>query len=89
MFTDFVAVPAIVALCYFIGYCVKTIFNSDKVDKFIPIICGAAGMILGIVIFFTIPGYLAAENWLVALVLGLVSGWSATGVNQTYKQLKK
>lgn len=88
MITDFVAVPAIVVICYFIGYCVKTFGQSDKIDKFIPIICGVVGAILGIVVFFTIPGFLAAENWLIAIVLGLVSGCSSTGMNQIYKQLK-
>lgn len=83
---DFVAMPAIVVVAYFIGLFVKTLGTSDKLDKWIPVICGGTGAILGIVTYFTIPGYIPAENWLVALVIGIVSGLSATGINQIYKQ---
>jgi predicted branched-subunit amino acid permease len=83
---DFVAVPAIVVITYFIGLIIK---NFGKLDKWIPIICGGSGAIIALVAFFTIPGYIPAENWLVAIVLGIVSGLSSTGANQVYKQLKK
>lgn len=86
--SDFVALPAIVVICYLIGIGLKTIENQ-KVDKFIPIICGVSGGILGIAIFITIPDYIAAENWAVAVATGIVSGFAATGINQIYKQLTK
>lgn len=86
---DFAAVPAIVVICYFIGFFVKRLGPSDKLDKQIPVICDVSGAILGIITYITIPGYIPAENWLVAIVLGLVSGAAATGANQVYKQLKK
>ena len=34
-----------------------------------------------------IPEYIGAENWAVAVAIGIVSGFAATGVNQIYKQL--
>ena len=83
---DFVAFPAIMCICYFIGLAVKTFGTSEKLDKWIPIICGGSGMALAIIVYFTIPGYIPAENWLVALCIGLVSGLAATGANQIYKQ---
>lgn len=86
--SDFVALPAIVIICYLIGIGLKT-FENEKVDKFIPIICGFSGGVLGIVIFLTIPDYIAAENWAVAVATGIVSGFAATGINQIYKQLNK
>lgn len=85
---DFITLPAIVVICYLIGYAVQTIGNS-KFDKFIPIICGVCGAILGIIIFLTIPDYIAADNWASAIATGIVSGFAATGVNQIYKQLEK
>ena len=86
--TEFVAFPAIVVMCYLIGIIIKTVGN-DYFDKFIPVICGTAGAILGLVIFFTIPNFIPAENWAVAIAIGIVSGLSATGINQVYKQLKE
>lgn len=86
--SEFVALPAIVVICYLIGVACKAIGNG-KIDKFIPIICGVSGAILGVVMFMTIPDYIAAENWAVAVATGIVSGFAATGVNQIYKQLKE
>ena len=86
--TEFTAFPVIVVLCYLAGLICKTIGN-EKLDKFIPCICGVLGAIMGIVIFITIPNFIPAENWAVALAIGIVSGLSATGVNQIYKQIKE
>ena len=86
---DFVAIPAIVVITYFIGLIVKNLGSSEQLDKWIPVICGGSGAIIAVVAFFTIPGYIPADNWLVAIVLGIVSGLSATGANQVYKQFTK
>ena len=86
--TEFVSVPAITVICYLIAECFKAGF-PDKIDKWIPCICGLLGAILGIISFYTIPNYIGATNWLTALAIGIVSGFAATGVNQVYKQLKK
>ena len=84
----FVAFPAIVVICYLVGATLKA-FNKAMLDKFIPVICGFVGGVLGVVVFSTIPNYIPAENWLMALAIGIVSGFAATGINQVYKQLKK
>lgn len=86
--TEFVAFPAIVVICYLAGLICKTIGN-ETLDKFIPCICGILGAILGVVIFLTIPNFIPAENWAVAIAIGIVSGLSATGANQIYKQIKE
>ena len=85
--TEFVSFPAIVVMCYLAGVICKTIGN-EKFDKFIPVICGTLGAILGVVIFLTIPNFIPAENWAVAVATGIFSGFSATGINQIYKQFK-
>ena len=86
--TQFVAFPAIVIICYLAGFTCKKIGN-ETLDKFIPSICGVLGAILGIVIFLTIPNFIPADNWAVAIAIGIVSGFSATGINQIYKQIKE
>lgn len=86
--SEFVAFPAIVVVCYLIGLTCKTIGN-EKLDRFIPVICGVSGAVIGIIMYMTIPNFIPAENWAVALAIGIVSGLSATGVNQIYKQIKE
>ena len=49
-------------------------------------ICGFVGGGLAVVVFKTIPNYIPADNWLMALAIGIVSGFAATGINQIYKQ---
>ena len=85
--TEFVAFPAIVVMCYLIGVGLKAIGN-EKLDTFIPVICGTLGAILGVVIYVTIPNFIPATNWAVAVAIGIISGFAATGVNQVYKQIK-
>lgn len=84
----FIAFPAIVVICYLVGATFKAI-NNDTLNKFIPMICGFVGGILGVVVFKTIPGYIPADNWLMALAIGIVSGFAATGINQVYQQFTK
>lgn len=86
--TEFVAFPAIVVICYLAGIICKTI-GSEKLDKFIPVICGILGAILGVVMYLTIPNFIPADNWAIAVAIGIVSGLSATGANQVYKQIKE
>ena len=85
---DFIAFPAIVGVIYLIGALLKAI-NNETLDKFIPVICGFCGGILAIIVYKTIPGYLPADNWLIALYIGIGSGLASVGVNQIYKQFTK
>lgn len=78
------SVAAITVICYLVGLCIKaTALN----DKFIPICCGIAGAILGIVgLYAGLPDFPAADP-VTAVAVGIVSGLAATGVNQVAKQL--
>ena len=85
--TEFVAIPAITVICYFLAQAYKAFAPEDKYKhKHIPVLCGALGGILGVLCYLFITGYIPAENPLVAAAIGLASGWAATGVNQTLKQ---
>ena len=86
--SEFVAFPAIVIICYLAGMICKNIGN-ETLDKFIPSICGIFGAILGLVMYLTIPDFIPADNWAVAIAIGIVSGLAATGANQVIKQLKE
>ncbi len=79
-----VTIPSIVVICYLVAEAVKT---TPLNNKYIPIICGTVGGILGIVAMFIVPDF-PAPDYLMAIAIGIVSGLSATGVNQIFKQLK-
>lgn len=80
-------VAAITALCFLVGLIVKaTKYNNDK---YIPVVCGVAGTILGIVaLYIGVPDFPATDP-LTAAAVGAVSGLAATGINQLYKQITK
>lgn len=80
------SVAAITAIAYLLGMAVKA---TSVADKWIPIICGVAGLALGVVAWMMdVPSY-PADNWLDAAAVGIVSGWAATGINQSIKQITK
>ena len=83
-------IPAIAAVVYTIIDIVKTACGGDeKFKRFIPLISAALGAICGVVSFYFIPGVIDTGNLLVAIIIGASSGLSATGINQTVKQLTK
>lgn len=83
-----VTVPVIVVLCLLIGRAWKTAARLD--DKWIPCICGLSGLILGVLIFLTdgvwrVEWFGIGDPWMAAAV-GVVSGFSATGIHQAVWQ---
>lgn len=80
-----VGVAAISVICYLVGMSIKV---SPLDDKYIPVIVGVVGGILGVVGFFCMSSY-PATDILTAIAVGIVSGLAATGVNQAIKQLKE
>ena len=87
--TEFAAVPAITAIVYLAAYFIKTVSASGKANSILPPVCGIMGLILGLVCYFALPGYLSADNWVTAAAIGAVSGFAATGINQIYRQAVK
>lgn len=80
------SVAAITAIVYLIGMAVKT---TGVADKWIPTICGAAGLVLGVVAWTVGVKDFPAHDWLNAAAVGIAPGWAATGLNQSVKQLTK
>ena len=81
-----IAVPAITVICYLVGIGVKA---SPIKEKFIPVIVGVVGAIFGLVAFLTKMPNFPADNFIVALAVGIVSGLASTGIHQAIKQLTK
>ena len=87
---DFISVPIIVVCCYIVGELFKLIFkNKQEAYNYIPIITAVMGGALGILIFYTNPEIIMAQNPWSALGMGIISGSSATGTNQIIKQIFK
>lgn len=86
---DFISIPAIVLICWFIGMCINTLSTSELATKLIPIICGVSGAVLAVVMFFIYPGIIPADDVFSVIAIGIVSGLSATGVHESIEQIKK
>ena len=80
------AVAAITVLCYLAGTGVKT---TPLDNKYIPVICGGTGLVLGLVALYTGMPEFPAQDYFTAVAVGIMSGLTATGVNQIGKQLAK
>lgn len=76
-------IGSITVICYLIGQAIKA---TGIDNKWIPIICGASGLALGVVGMFVIPEF-PANDYISAAAVGIVSGFAATGINQVFKQL--
>lgn len=77
------SVAGITVICYLAAQAVKAT-NLD--NKWLPVICGVLGGILGVFGLYWIPEY-PAQDIITAIAVGIMSGLAATGVNQVYKQL--
>ena len=76
-------VAAITVICYLVGQIIK----ATKLDnKWIPIIVGICGAILGVVGMYTMPEF-PATDILGAIAVGVISGLGSTGANQIAKQM--
>lgn len=77
------SVVGITVICYLAAMAIR----ATPLDrKWIPVICGGAGGLLGILGFFTMADY-PAGDLLSAIAVGIVSGLAATGSHQVYKQV--
>ena len=80
------SVAAITVICYLAGLIAKALPLDDR---YIPIVCGVCGAVLGVAgLYLGLPDF-PANDPLTALAVGIVSGLAATGVNQAVKQLGK
>lgn len=76
-------IAAITALSYLAAQGVKA---TSLDNKWLPVICGVLGGILGVAGMKIMPDF-PATDLITAAAVGVVSGFAATGVNQVYKQL--
>lgn len=80
------SVAAITVIAYLVGMAAKDVTIVE--DKWIPVIVGVTGMILGVAGLYMMPDF-PAKDVINAAAIGIVSGLAATGINQIGKQLQK
>ena len=79
------AIPVITVIVFLAVEAVKA---TPLDNKWLPVIAGGFGGILGVVAMLVMPEFPAADP-LTAIAIGIVSGLAATGAHQIYKQLTK
>lgn len=73
------SIPVIVGICLCIGFIIKNVIPSDKINKFIPLIVGVIGVICNVWL----------NSWTITpdiLLAGMFSGLASTGMHQLFKQ---
>ena len=73
------AVPIIVGICLCIGYVIKNIVTSKKLNKYIPLIMAILGVGLNI--------WINMDFTPAILLGGLISGLASTGLHQAFKNI--
>lgn len=73
-------VAIVVGICLVIGFVIKHVINSEKVNRLIPLMMGVLGVVLNAWV----------NDWAFTpeiLLGGLISGLASTGMHQAFKQL--
>lgn len=73
------SIPVIVGICLCIGFILKNLVTTDKINKFIPLIVAVIGVVVN--------AWLNA--WTITpeiLLSGMFSGLASTGMHQLFKQ---
>jgi hypothetical protein len=82
---ELIGIPAIVVISYMITEIFKVFINK----KYLPIVAGISGGMLGVLSFVLQIDIMPATDIISALAIGIISGLAATGSNQIIKQIKK
>ena len=78
------AIPAIAIICYLLGMGLKAWDAWD--DRKIPVMMGIFGLCLGLVAYIWCGALIPATDPITAAAIGVVSGLTATGIHQIWKQ---
>ena len=82
---ELIGIPAIVVISYMITEVFKVFIDN----KYLPIVAGISGGLLGALSFVLQIDIMPATDIISALAIGIISGLAATGSNQILKQIKK
>lgn len=72
----------IIGVCLCVGYIIKNLIPTDKINRYIPLIMG----IIGVLMSFWINNFAVSPE---ILLSGLISGLASTGMYELFKQFLK
>ena len=72
----------ILGICLCVGYIIKNVITTEKVNKYIPLIVGILGLILAVV---SDVNHITLNT----ILTGLLSGLASTGMYEMFKNLLK
>ena len=72
-------VVLVLGICLCVGYILKHLVTTDKIDRWIPLFMGILGVALNV--------WIQANFTPAVLLGGLFSGLASTGLHQVFKQL--
>ncbi len=75
------SIPVIVGTCLCVGYIVKNVVTTAKVNRFIPLIMGVLGLGLNVWINLEVSPEI--------ILGGLISGLASTGLYEAFHQFIK
>ena len=75
-------VLVVLGICLCAGYILKHLVPTEKINRFIPLMMGALGVVLNL----WLSGWVLTPQ---VLLGGLASGLAATGVHQAAKGMKE
>ena len=73
------SVPVIVGICLCVGFILKNVITTDKINKFIPMIV----TVIGVVVNAWLNAWTVTPD---ILLSGMFSGLASTGMHQLFKQ---
>ena len=77
---DFYGITSVAAITVICALAAQAVKATPLDNKWLPVICGVSGGVLGVVSAYVIPDF-------PAVAVGIVSGLAATGAHQAVKQL--
>lgn len=87
---EILSVPVIAMMVFGLIELIKLPLKSvPNFTNFIPLVSGLLGGILGLTAYFVAPAIIPSSNVFHAILVGGLSGLSATGSHQLVKQIKK
>jgi len=83
---DFYGITSVAAITVICALAAQVVKATPLDNKWLPVICGVSGGVLGVVSAYVIPDFPASDP-ITAVAVGIVSGLAATGAHQAVKQL--
>ena len=85
---QYLGIPSIIIICYLIGEISKLLLRKKRNYKYIPIIVGISGGILGLISYYISPNIvLNVKEPIIAISLGIISGLASIGSHEVIVKL--